>query len=108
MQYLVSVIHDGSSTGTAEEMAAIDVFNDQLRAGGHWVFAGGLAAPASATTVDSRADGPPTITDGPFVETKEHVAGLWVWEAEDLDEALRLAVEGSKACHRKLEVRPFL
>ena len=108
MQYLVSVIHDGSSTGTAEEMAAIDVFNDRLRAGGHWVFAGGLAAPSSATTVDSRADGPPAITDGPFVETKEHVAGLWIWEAEDLDDALRLAVEGSKACHRKLEVRPFL
>ncbi|GIG23571.1 hypothetical protein Cch01nite_42950 [Cellulomonas chitinilytica] len=108
MQYLVSVIDDRTASGTDEEMAAIDVFNDRLRAGGHWVFAGGLASPGTATVVDSRGDGAPVVTDGPFVETKEHVAGLWVWEAADLDEALALAVDGSKACHRKLEVRPFL
>jgi hypothetical protein len=48
------------------------------------------------------------IVDGPFVETKEHVAGFWIIEAPDLDVALALATAGSKACHRKLEVRPFL
>ena len=48
------------------------------------------------------------ITDGPFVESKEYLIGLWIIEAPDLDVALELAAEGSKACHRKIEVRPFL
>ena len=47
------------------------------------------------------------VTDGPFVETKEHVAGFWIVEAADLDVALQLAAAGSKACNRKVEVRPF-
>ena len=48
------------------------------------------------------------FTDGPFVESKEYLAGFWVIEAPDLDVALKLAAEGSKACNRKVEVRPFL
>jgi hypothetical protein len=107
MQYLVSVIHDRSDLATAEEMAAIDVFNDRLQAEGHWVFAGGLAAPDTATVIDNR-DGEAILTDGPFVESKEYLAGFWVIEAPDLDVALELATEGSKACNRKVEVRPFL
>jgi hypothetical protein len=54
MQYLVSVILDSAGLATPEEMAAIDVFNDRLQAEGHWVFAGGLAAPSSATVIDNR------------------------------------------------------
>jgi hypothetical protein len=107
MQYLVSVIDDQTGSATTDEMAAIDVFNDRIRAEGNWVFAGGLASPSSATVVDNRGE-EPVFTDGPFVETKEHVAGFWIMEAPDLDVALRLAAEGSKACNRKLEVRPFL
>jgi hypothetical protein len=107
MQYLVSVIHDQASSGTAEEQAAIDVFNDRLKAEGHWVFAGGLAAPSSATVIDNRG-GEAMFTDGPFLESKEFVAGFWIIEAADLDAALKLAAEGSKACNRKVEVRPFL
>ena len=107
MQYLLSVIHDGSGPNSAEEMAAIDVFNDRLQAEGHWVFAGGLASPETATVVDNRG-GEAMLTDGPFVESKEYLAGFWVLEAADLDAALRLAAEGSRACNRKVEVRPFL
>jgi len=107
MQYLVSVIHDQTDSGTADEMAAIDVFNERLQAEGHWVFAGGLASPGTATVIDNR-DGAAMLTDGPFLESKEHVAGLWIIDAPDLDVALELATEGSKACNRKLEVRPFL
>ena len=106
MQYFVSVIHDKASLATEDEMAAIDVFNDRLRAGGHWVFAAGLGSPDTATVVDSRG-GEAVITDGPFVESKEYLAGFWVMEAPDLDVALKLAAEGSKACNRKVEVRPF-
>jgi hypothetical protein len=106
MQYLFSVIDDGTSPGSAEEQAAIDVFNAGLRAEGSWVFAGGLGAPSTATVIDARA-GEAIFTDGPYVETKEHLVGFWIVEAADLDVALKLAAEGSKACHRKVEVRPF-
>ena len=107
MQYLISVIHDSSTLATDEEMAAIDVFNDRLQAEGHWVFAGGLAAPSTATVIDNRG-GEPMFTDGPFVESKEYLAGFWILEAPDLDVALELGAEGSRACNRKIEVRPFL
>jgi hypothetical protein len=107
MQYLVSVIHDASDLATPDEMAAIDEFNDRLQAEGYWVFAGGLGAPDTATVIDNRR-GEALFTDGPFLESKEYLAGFWILEAPDLDVALRLATEGSKACNRKIEVRPFL
>jgi hypothetical protein len=107
MQYLVSVIDDKTGSATPDEMAAIDAFNDRLEAEGHWVFAGGLAAPSSATVIDNRG-AEPMFTDGPFLESKEYIAGFWVIEAADLDVALKLAAEGSKHCNRKVEVRPFL
>jgi hypothetical protein len=68
MQYLVSVIDDGTGLATPTEEADID---------------------------------------GPFLESKEYLAGFWIIEAPDLDVALKLAAEGSKACNRKIEVRPF-
>jgi len=107
MQYLVSVIANKANSGTPEEQAAIDVFNDRLQADGYWVFAGGLAAPSAATVIDNRGE-EAVITDGPFVETKEFLAGFWIMEAPDLDVALKLATDGSKACNRRIEVRPFL
>jgi len=107
MQYLVSVIHDGTELATPGEMAAIDVFNERLQTEGHWVFAAGVGAPDTATVIDNRG-GEAVFTDGPFVESKEYLAGFWIIEAADLDVALKLAAEGSKACNRKVEVRPFL
>jgi len=107
MQYLVSVIDDMTGRDTPEEQAAIDVFNDRLKADGHWVFAGGLGTPSSATVIDNRGE-EAMFTDGPFLESKEYLAGFWIIEAADLDVALNLAAEGSKACNRKIEVRPFL
>jgi hypothetical protein len=107
MQYLVSVINDTASLASPDEMAAIDVFNDRLQAEGYWVFAGGLGAPNSATVIDNRGE-EALFTDGPFLESKEYVVGFWIIEASDLDVALKLAAEGSKACNRKVEVRPFL
>ncbi len=116
MQYLVSVIDNAADLATPDEMAAVgnpqpesstlDAFNDRLVAEGHWVFAGGLAAPRTATVIDNRG-GEALFTDGPFVESKEWLGGLWIIEAADLDVALKLAAEGSKACNRKVEVRPF-
>jgi hypothetical protein len=107
MQYLFSVLDDTPNSGTPEEMAAIHVFNERLRTDGHWVFAGGLAAPSTATVVDNRA-GRAMLTDGPFLESKEFIGGFWIVEAPDLDVALELAAQGSKSCNRRVEVRPFL
>jgi hypothetical protein len=106
-QYLISVLTDSTDLASDEEMAAINVFNAQMQTDGHWVFAGGLAGPDSATVVDSRA-GDAVFTDGPFLESKEFMIGFWIVEAPHLDVALKLAAAGSKACNRRVEVRPFL
>lgn len=116
MRYLFTVIEEFLPGGVREdaagsagpaEAAAIDAFNERLQAEGHWVFAGGLAAPGTATVIDHRT-AETTVTDGPFLESKEHLGGLWILEAPDLDSALNLAAEASQACNRKVEVRPFL
>jgi hypothetical protein len=114
MQYLVSVIDDGqaeaagrSDSASAAEAAAIDSFNEKLQAEGHWVLAGGLGDPAAATVVDNRGD-VPIVSDGPYVESKEFLAGFWIMDAADLDVALQLAGDASKACNRRIEVRPVL
>ncbi|WP_141014927.1 YciI family protein [Nocardioides sambongensis] len=111
-QYLLSV------HGNEEQYAAIpeevmqrmftDVerFNEQLQADGVWVFAGGLEGAETATVVDS-AGGSPVFTDGPYLESKEHIGGFWIIDVPDLDAALRYAAAGSGACQGKVEVRPF-
>lgn len=101
---------DFGSYSSKEEMlrafADTGAFNEQLQRDGHFVFADGLAAATTATTVDGRG-AQPIFTDGPYLESKEHLGGFWVIEAADLDEALALAAAGSKACRGKVEVRPF-
>ena len=112
MQYLISVIDDAQSMVPSDpatkqaEMSAVDVFNDRLQAEGYWVYANGLGATETAMVIDNRGE-EPSVIDGPFVESKEFLGGLWVIEAPDLDVALKLAAEASKACNRKLEVRPM-
>jgi hypothetical protein len=107
MLYLVSVIDDQTDLAASDEMSDIDAFNEELREDGHWVFAGGLGPPSTATVIDGRG-AEAILTDGPFVETKEWLSGFWIIEAGDLDVALELAAAGSKACNRRVEVRPFL
>src|SRR6185503_9878049 len=96
--YLLSVLDEETNSGTDEEMAAIDAFNEGLSADGHWVFAGGLAAPGTATVVDGR-DQEPVFTDGPFLESKAYMSGFWIVDAPDLDVTLALAAAGSRACN---------
>ncbi len=89
-----------------EMFAAVEKFNQRLQAEGSWVFGGGLMPAETATVVDGTGDSP-VMTDGPYLETKEHIGGFWVIEAPDLDAALKLAVEASAACQGRVEVRPF-
>ena len=109
-QYLLAVHHDGSTQYPEDEIQTVfgdvDRFNKKIVADGSWVFGGGLEPVTAATTVDATGNAVIT-TDGPFAETKEHIGGFWVIEAPDLDVALRLATEASRACRQAVEVRPF-
>jgi hypothetical protein len=84
----------------------VGAVNEEIQAAGAWVFAGGLKAPDVATVVNV-TDGKTTMTDGPFAEAKEHIAGFWVLECADLDAALAWAEKASAACMGPVEVRPF-
>ena len=104
MKFLISVINDTAGLATHDEMAAIDTFNDRLQNEGHWVFACGLTDPSAAMVIDNRR-GAGIVTDGPLIDSKEHVSGFWIITAPAADLALELAMEGSNACNRKVELR---
>jgi hypothetical protein len=110
-QYLLSVHgREGAPIPSEEAMqasfAAVAAFNSEVQEQGAWVFAGGLMPADTATVVDGTGT-EMILSDGPFAETKEHLGGFWVVEAANLDEALRWAAKGSKACSAPVEVRPF-
>jgi len=109
-QYLLSVYHPEDRMPEPEIvekiMADVDALNAELQQADAWVFAGGLYPTSTATVV--RADGGDVlITDGPFVEGKEHVGGFWVIKTPDLDSALEWARRATRACQDPVEVRPF-
>jgi hypothetical protein len=106
MKFLISVIDDLANSGTPGEMVEIDKFNEELRANGQWVFAWGLQAPQSATVIDNR-DGANLSTGKPLFDAKENFSGLWIIEAADAEAAEKLAFAASRACNRKVELRPF-
>ena len=106
MKFLISVIDDLANSGTPAEMVEIDKFNDYLRDNGHWVFAWGLQAPESATVIDNR-NGANLSTGKPLFDAKENYSGLWIIDVVDAETAAKLAFAASKACNRKVELRPF-
>lgn len=110
-QYLLSVhMVEGEQAPSSEQMQemyrAVEAFNEEVRASGQWVFAGGLHTPDVATVVRPK-DGDVLVTDGPFSESKEQLGGFWVLKAQDLDAALELARRAALACQGPVEVRPF-
>lgn len=107
MRYIIFVIDELSRSASGDEMAAIDAFNDSLRAGGHWVMAIGIGGPGTATVIDNRS-GAGVVAAGSLFQTDDFYTGLWVIEAESADQAQRLALEASKACNRRVELRPLL
>ncbi len=109
-QYLLSVFQPEGDPPPAEfldkVMRDVDVLNQELKAAGAWVFAGGLH-PSSTATVVQLQGGQVLVTDGPFVEGKEHIGGFWVIKAPDLDGALEWGRKAARACAVPIEVRPF-
>jgi hypothetical protein len=108
--YLLSVVQPDGPVPPADElekiMSNVSALNDEMRAAGAWVFSGGLHAPSTATVVNPRSDAMP-MTDGPYVEGKEHIGGLVIVEAESLDEALAWGRKVAHATTLPIEVRPF-
>ena len=109
-QYLVAIHHPDDYDASTESEAmdrAIDALNDEMVAAGIRIFVGGLHPARSAKSLRAKPDGQVLITDGPYVETKEHIGGFWVLEAADLDEALAWGRKAAVACRASVEVRPF-
>ena len=107
MKFIIFVIDDLTNSGTPAEMAEINAFNDSLRANGQFIFAGGLSSPSSANVIDNRA-GAGIETNKPLFNAKENFSGFWLIEAANPEVAKDLALAGSKACNRKVELRPLL
>ena len=109
-QYLVAIhLPDDFDPSVATEAMVrdIDVLNEEMDAAGVRLFAGGLSAASDARSLRAQPDGKVLVTDGSYLKTKEHVGGLWVLEAANLDEALAWGRKAAVACRAPVEVRPF-
>ncbi len=109
-QYLVAIYHPDDYDPSTEDEAMsrdIDALNDEMMAARVRVFVGGLSPARSARSLRAQSAGKVLVTDGPYVETKEHIGGFWVLEAADLDEALAWGRKAAVACRASVEVRQF-
>jgi hypothetical protein len=110
-QYLVAIHHPDGYDGTTEGeamMRDIHALNEEMMAAGARVFAGGLTAASSARSLRAQPNGEVLVTDGPYLEAKEHIGGFWILKAADLDEALAWGRKAAIACRAPVEVRAFL
>ena len=111
MKFIIFVIDHPNNPGDPSEMANIDSFNEQLQRNGYWVLAAGIGDPSTATLIDNRDDRSEvtlrSLFDG-HPEHNENYSGFWLIDVPSKEVALALAAQGSKACNRKVEIRPFL
>ena len=109
-QYLVAIYHPDDydpSKETAEMHRDIDALNDEMVAAGVRAFAGGLAPARTAKSVRRNPGGKLVVTDGPYIETREHIGGFWVLECATPEEALTWSEKAANACRTPVQVRPF-
>ena len=109
-QYLVAIHHpydyDPSTEGESMQRD-IQALNVEMKAAGVRIFAGGLRPAGSAKSLRAQPKGEVLVTDGPYLETKEHIGGFWILEAANLEEALAWGRKATVACRAPVEVRPF-
>ncbi len=109
-RFLVAIHHPDNYDPSREDEAMsrdIDTLNEEMVAAGIRVFVGGLHSALSAKSISVQSNGEVLITDGPYLQTKEHVGGFWVLEARDMDEALTWGRKAAIACRAPVEVRQF-
>ncbi|MGH8739246.1 MAG: YciI family protein [Burkholderiales bacterium] len=104
MKYLLLVYGEEGKLRQLDDLHCL-AFDQSIRDSGHCIASESLQPVATATTVRVR-DGKATVTDGPFAETKECLAGFYIVEAKDLDEAIRIASRIPPAAAGSIEVRP--
>jgi hypothetical protein len=110
-QYLVAIHHPDNYDPSAEGEAMvrdIDVLNQEMEAAGARFFAGGLQSPSRAKSLRKQPGGEVVVTDGPYIETKEHIGGFWILDAANMDGAVAWGREAFVACRASVEVREFL
>jgi hypothetical protein len=111
MQFLVAIHHRDDYDPFKEEDAAmhqaIDELNDEMVAAGIRTFVGGLHSALQAKSIRNQPGGKTLVTDGPYLETKEHIGGFWVLEAASLAEAVEWGRKAAIACRAPVEVRQF-
>jgi hypothetical protein len=109
-QFLVAIYHPDDYNPAVETEAMIEeihALNREMIAAGARKFAGGLSPVKNAKTLRAQAGGKLLVTDGPYIETKEHIGGFWILEAADLEGALAWGRKAVVACRASVEVRPI-
>ena len=106
-RYIIFVIDGPENLAAANEIVMIDAFNDTLQKNGNWVAAAGIMGPDKATVFDNRG-GKQHVVEVSIFQSPEHYSGFWLIQAESIDEARELALEGSMACNRRVELRPYI
>jgi len=110
-QYLVAIHHPDNYDASAESEAMvsdIDVLNEEMEAAGTRFFAGGLQSAPLAKSLRKQPSGEVLLTDGPYLEAKEHIGGFWILDAANMDEAVTWGHKAVVACRASVEVREFL
>jgi len=107
MRFVIFVIDGPNNPANADEMKQIDAFNERLQSNGHWITAAGIREAGAATVIDNRAN-KGEVMPGSLFDAPDYYSGFWLIEAATEQEAHELALEGSFACNRKVELRPYI
>lgn len=107
MRFIIFVIDGPGNPANPNEMAEIDVFNEKLQANGHWITAAGIQAPTAATLIDNR-NSLGLSSEGSLFNEPHHYSGFWIIQADSEEIARELSFEGSRACNRRVELRPYI
>ena len=107
MRFIIFVLDGPGNPANSDEMAQIDAFNEKLQNNGHWITAAGIQPGAEATVIDNRG-GKGEVKSGSLFDAPEFYSGFWIIEAETSEQGHQLAMEGSLACNRKVELRPYI
>ena len=107
MRFIIFVIDGPGNPANSDEMKHIDAFNEKLEINGHWITAAGIRPGASATLIDNR-NNKGDVQSGSLFDAPEYYSGFWLIEAASDEIAHELAMEGSLACNRKVELRPYI
>lgn len=107
MKFIIFVIDGPNNPASPDEMTQIDAFNEKLQSNGYWITAAGIQPGSKATVIDNRGN-KGEITSGSLFDAPEFYSGFWIIEADSAEVGHQLAMEGSLACNRKVELRPYI